>query len=99
MKVWRNNLVESPVYQPTRTHPFLKLSRRKLKGDKNHANLSALSGSKEVRKPAGKRERGRLPDINSADAWEKRMAEGVAALARYRAQAKAAQTQEVASNG
>jgi hypothetical protein len=38
-----------------------------------------------------KNERGRLPDINSADAWEKRMAEGVAALARYRALAKAAQ--------
>lgn len=38
-----------------------------------------------------KNERGRLPDINSADAWEKRMAEGVTALARYRAQAKAAQ--------
>ena len=39
-----------------------------------------------------KMERGRLPDINSADAWEKRMAEGVAALARYRAQAKAAES-------
>lgn len=38
-----------------------------------------------------KLERGRLPDINSADAWEKRMAEGVAALARDRAQAKAAE--------
>lgn len=38
-----------------------------------------------------KSERGRLPDINSADAWEKRMAEGVVAFARYRAQAKAAQ--------
>lgn len=38
-----------------------------------------------------KNERGRLPDINSADAWEKRMAEGVAAFARYRAQAHAAQ--------
>lgn len=36
-----------------------------------------------------KKERGRLPDINSADAWEKHMAEGVAALARYRAKAKA----------
>jgi len=36
-----------------------------------------------------KNERGRLPDINSTDAWEKKMAEGVAALARYRAQAKA----------
>ncbi len=46
-----------------------------------------------------KNERGRLPDINSADAWEKRMAEGVAALARYRAQAKAAQTQGEFSNG
>ena len=43
-----------------------------------------------------KQERGRLPDINSADAWEKRMAEGVAALARYRAQAKA---KESAANG
>ncbi len=38
-----------------------------------------------------KKERGRLPDINSADAWEKRMAEGVAAFARYVAQIKAAQ--------
>jgi hypothetical protein len=38
-----------------------------------------------------KQERGRVPDINSADAWEKRMAEGVAAFARYRAQAKAQQ--------
>jgi len=46
-----------------------------------------------------KNERGRLPDINSADAWEKRMAEGVAALARYRAQAKAAQAQGVSGNG
>jgi hypothetical protein len=46
-----------------------------------------------------KNERGRLPDINSADAWEKRMAEGVAALARYRAQAKAAQTKGESSNG
>lgn len=36
-----------------------------------------------------KNERGRVPDINSADAWEKRMAEGMAALARYRAVAKA----------
>jgi superfamily II DNA or RNA helicase len=45
-----------------------------------------------------KNERGRLPDINSADAWEKRMAEGVAALARYRAQAKAALAQAGAGN-
>ena len=33
-----------------------------------------------------KTEKGRLPDINSPDGWEKRMAEGVAALARFRAQ-------------
>ncbi|WDM02901.1 DEAD/DEAH box helicase [Alicyclobacillus cycloheptanicus] len=36
-----------------------------------------------------KKERGRLPDINSQDPWEKRMAEGVAALQRYRAQQNA----------
>jgi hypothetical protein len=35
-----------------------------------------------------KKERGRAPDINSQDPWEKRMAEGVAALTRYVAQAK-----------
>jgi superfamily II DNA or RNA helicase len=46
-----------------------------------------------------KNERDRLPDINSADAWEKRMAEGVAALARYRAQAKAAQALGGSGNG
>lgn len=34
-----------------------------------------------------KRECGRLPEITSQDAWERRMAEGVAAFARYRAQA------------
>jgi superfamily II DNA or RNA helicase len=44
-----------------------------------------------------KLERGRLPDINAADAWEKRMAEGVTALARFRAQAKAKQAE--ANNG
>lgn len=36
-----------------------------------------------------KKERGRLPDINTQDAWEKRLAEGVAAFARYRAEAAA----------
>lgn len=36
-----------------------------------------------------KKERGRLPEITSQDPWEKRLAEGVAALARYRAQAAA----------
>ncbi len=33
-----------------------------------------------------KAERGRLPDIGSADAWEKRMAEGIAVLQRHEAQ-------------
>jgi hypothetical protein len=47
---------------------------------------------------AFKNERGRVPDINSADPWERRMAEGVAALARYRAQAKAAQAREASGN-
>jgi len=36
-----------------------------------------------------KKERGRLPEITSQDAWEKRLAEGVAAFARYRSQAAA----------
>lgn len=31
-----------------------------------------------------KRERGRLPEITSADAWEKRLAEGAAAFVRYK---------------
>lgn len=39
---------------------------------------------------AFKREHGRLPDINAQDPWEKRMAEGIAVLARHRAQEKAA---------
>jgi len=34
-----------------------------------------------------KQERGRLPDITSADAWEKKMAEGVAFLARMKREA------------
>ncbi len=46
-----------------------------------------------------KNERGRLPDINAADPWEQRMAQGVAALARYRAQAKATQVQTEATHG
>ena len=36
-----------------------------------------------------KKERGRLPEITSQDAWEKRLAEGVAAFARYRSQSQA----------
>ena len=35
-----------------------------------------------------KRERGRAPAITSPDAWEKRMAEGVAYMVRLRAQEK-----------
>ncbi len=38
-----------------------------------------------------KRERGRNPDIRSQDPWERRMAEGVAALARYVAEDRAGQ--------
>ncbi len=45
-----------------------------------------------------KQERGRLPDINYADAWEKRMAGGVAAFMRYKAQELAAKQSGV-SNG
>lgn len=41
-----------------------------------------------------KKERGRLPDALSADAWERRLAEGVAALTRYVAQAKAAEAKK-----
>ncbi len=37
-----------------------------------------------------KTDRGRAPDINAADPWERRMAEGVAALARFRRQERAA---------
>ncbi|HHT8903463.1 TPA: DEAD/DEAH box helicase [Burkholderia cenocepacia] len=35
-----------------------------------------------------KRDRNRLPDINAADPWEKRMAEGIAALVRFKAAEK-----------
>ena len=45
-----------------------------------------------------KLERGRLPDINSADAWEKRMAEGVAAFKRFK-DAEAVAKQGGASRG
>jgi hypothetical protein len=45
-----------------------------------------------------KNERGRRPDINAADPWEKKMAEGVAAFARYRASAKAKQIAEASGD-
>ena len=38
-----------------------------------------------------KSERGRLPTVNSTDPWEQRMAEGIAAFARYRSQASTEQ--------
>ncbi|NID14491.1 DEAD/DEAH box helicase [Luteibacter yeojuensis] len=44
-----------------------------------------------------KKERGRNPDINAQDPWEKRMAEGVAALMRYTQQQKAAQARRDAN--
>ena len=34
-----------------------------------------------------KQERGRLPDLAASDPWERRMAEGVAFLARMKAEA------------
>ncbi|GLI97020.1 DEAD/DEAH box helicase [Sphingobium sp. BS19] len=42
-----------------------------------------------VRAVQWKRERGRAPDVTSQDPWERQLAEGVAAFARYRARAAA----------
>lgn len=42
-----------------------------------------------VRAVQWKRERGRAPEITSQDPWERQLAEGVAAFARYRAKAAA----------
>lgn len=49
-----------------------------------------LEGARELAKRAlkFKKERGRLPDIKSADPWEQRMAQGIAYLARIKAQEK-----------
>jgi len=49
----------------------------------------AIEEARELAKRAlrFKQERGRLPSITSPDAWEKRMAEGVAYLARMKAEA------------
>lgn len=46
-----------------------------------------------------KKERGRVPDINSQDPWEKRMAEGIVTLKRYRDQQKAKENSEGGING
>jgi hypothetical protein len=59
-----------------------------------HENIAAKKANipeDEARKLAKravefKKERDRMPDINSSDAWERRLAEGVAAFARYKAQ-------------
>jgi superfamily II DNA or RNA helicase len=50
----------------------------------------SLEEARELAKRAlkFKQERGRLPSITSADGWEKRMAEGVAFLARMKAEAQ-----------
>jgi hypothetical protein len=48
-----------------------------------------------VRALQWKKERGRAPEITSQDPWEKRLAEGVAALAKFRAQ----QNAQEAGNG
>jgi hypothetical protein len=45
-----------------------------------------------VRAVQWKRERGRAPEVTSQDPWERQLAEGVAAFARYRAKAQAAGT-------
>jgi hypothetical protein len=37
-----------------------------------------------VRAVRFKKERGRFPEMSSADAWEKRMAEGAAAFVRFK---------------
>ena len=42
-----------------------------------------------VRAVQWKRERGRAPEVTSQDPWERQLAEGVAAFARYRAKAAA----------
>ena len=42
-----------------------------------------------VRAVQWKRERGRAPEITSQDPWERQLAEGVAAFARYRQKAAA----------
>jgi hypothetical protein len=52
-------------------------------------NIS-LEEARELAKRAlkFKKERGRLPEIKSADPWEQRMAQGIAFLARIKAEEK-----------
>ena len=45
-----------------------------------------------------KQERGRLPDLNAADPWEQKIAQGMAAFARYQSQKKAAQAKAAQAN-
>lgn len=70
---------------------------------KSLEQIQAIIGAKKISIPEDearelarravqfKAERGRLPTVHSADPWEQRMAEGVAAFACYRAQAAAQQ--------
>ena len=69
-------------------------------GEESLRNIAAVIAAKKVNlsmdeaRDLAKRalkflkERGRRPDINSPDAWEKRMAEGVAYLAKKKAEAE-----------
>lgn len=69
------------------TEQSLKAMAEVISGKK--PNIS-LEEARELAKRAlkFKKERGRLPDIKSADAWEQRMAQGVAFLARMKAEEK-----------
>ena len=60
-------------------------------GRLRHLRMAHNLSQRELAKRARdfKIEKGRLPDINSPDAWEKRMAEGVAVLARHVAEERA----------
>ncbi|MEQ8425099.1 MAG: DEAD/DEAH box helicase, partial [Cyclobacteriaceae bacterium] len=67
------------------TEQSLKAMAQVIAGRK--PNLS-LDEARELAKRAlkFKKERGRLPDIKSADPWEQRMAEGIAYLARLKSE-------------
>lgn len=69
------------------TEQSLKAMAEVISGKK--PNLS-LDEARELAKRAlkFKNERGRLPDIKSADPWEQRMAQGIAFLARLKAEEK-----------
>lgn len=74
------------ILAKTMTEESLKQVQAAISGKR--VNLT-IEEARELAKRAlrFKQERGRLPLITSADAWEKRMAEGVAYLARMKAEA------------